>query len=178
MTVVQEELNQRVLAKSKTIRRYESTIQQYRKNRMFQSNQKRLFEKPGNMETENTMIPDVEESRTICTSIWDNPVNHNSNADWLQDVESKFAGVQKQNDLVINSAMVTKQLKNMSNWKAPRPDGLQGFWLKSFTPCIERIALQLQDCLVTNKVPGWFIRGRTTLILAWKCGILTARITP
>ena len=56
----------------------------------------------------------------------------------------------------------------MANWKAPGPDGLQGFWLKSFTPCIERIALQLQDCLVTNKVPEWFTRGRTTLILKEK----------
>ena len=90
--VVLEELKQRVMAKSK-IRRYESRIQQYRENRMFQSNQKRLFEKPDNMETENTMIPDVEKGRTFCASIWDNPVNHNSNADWLQDGGSKLAGL-------------------------------------------------------------------------------------
>ena len=64
-------------------------------------------------------------------------------------MESKFAGVQKQNDLAITPAMVTKQLKNMANWKAnwkaPGPDALQGFWLKSFASCIERVALQLQD---------------------------------
>ena len=168
MTVVVEELKQRVLAKSKTIRRYESRIEQYRQNRMFHSNQKRLFEKLDNMDTENTMIPGAEESRTFWASIWDNPVNHNSNADWLKDVESKLAGVQKQNDLVITPAIVTKQLKNMANWKAPGPNSLQGFWLKSFTPCIERIALQLQDCLVTYKVPEWFTRGRTTLILKEK----------
>ena len=69
---------------------------------------------------------------------------------------------------MITPAMVAKQLKNMPNCKSPRPDGLQRFWLKNFTPCIERIALQLQDCLVTNKVPEWFTRGRTTLILKEK----------
>ena len=47
------------------------------------------------MENENTMIPDAKESRTFWASIWDNPVNHNSNADWLKDVESKLARVQK-----------------------------------------------------------------------------------
>ena len=60
LTVVLEELKQRVLAKSKKIRRYESRIEQYRQNRMLQSNPKRFFEKLDNMETENTMIPGAE----------------------------------------------------------------------------------------------------------------------
>ena len=154
MTVVLEELKQRVLAKSKKIRRYESRIEQYRQNRMFQSNQKRLFEKLDNMETENTMIPDAEESRTFWASIWDNPVNYNSNADRLKNVESNLAGVQKQNDLVITPAMVTKQLKNMANWKAHGPDGLQGFWLKNFTSCIERIVYNCSTAWLQTKYPN------------------------
>ena len=60
LTVVLEELKQRVLAKSKKIRRYESRIEQYRQNRMLQSNPKRFFEKLDNMETENTMVAGAE----------------------------------------------------------------------------------------------------------------------
>ena len=55
LTMVLEELKHRVLAKSKKISRYKSRIEQYRENRMFQSNQKCIFEKLDNMETENTM---------------------------------------------------------------------------------------------------------------------------
>ena len=39
----------------------------------------------------------------------------------------------------------------MKNWKAPRPDGLQGYWIKTFTYCHERIATQLKLCLEKNE---------------------------
>ena len=61
--------------------------------------------------------------------------------------------------------IIIKQLRKIANWKAPGPDGLQGFWFKSFTSYIERITLQLQDCLTTSQNPEWFTIGRTTLIL-------------
>ena len=33
---------------------------------------------------------------------------------------------------MISIADVKKQLKKVSNWKWPGPDGVQGFWLKCF----------------------------------------------
>ena len=83
----------------------------------------------------------------------------------MKDLEERFSGAQKQNDIVITPAKMTKHLRKIANWKAPEPDGLQGFWLKGFTSCTERIALQLQDCLTTNQIPEWLTRGRTTLII-------------
>lgn len=41
----------------------------------------------------------------------------------------------KINDIMINPAEVTKQLRKTANWKARGPDGLQRFWLKSLTSC-------------------------------------------
>ena len=61
-----------------------------------------------------------------------------------------------------------KQLRKIANWKAPGPDASQGFWLRSFTPCTEIIALQLKDCLTTSQIPEWFTIGRITLILKHK----------
>ena len=165
LPVVLEERKQRVLAKSQKIRRYQDRTEQYKQNRMFQSNQKRLFEKIENMETDNTTTPDADESKAFWGNIWDNPVDYNSGADWLTEVEDRLSGVQKQNDIVITPAKVIKQLRKIANWKAPGSDGLQGFWLKSFSSCTERIALQLQDCLTTSQIPEWFTIGRTTLIL-------------
>lgn len=113
LSVVLEELKQRVLAKSKKIRRYESRIEQYRQNRMFQSNQKRLFEQLENVDTDDTVIPDAEESKTFWANIWDNPIDYNSNADWLKELESEVNEVEKQNDIEITPAMVTKQLRKI-----------------------------------------------------------------
>ena len=155
LSVVLEELKQRVLAKSQKIRSYQDRNEQYKQNRMFKSNQKRLFEKIQNMETDNTITPDADESKAFWGNIWDNLLDYNSGADWLKKVEDKLSA----------PAKVIKQLRKLANWKAPGPDGLKGFWLKSFTSCTERIALQLQDCLTTSQIPEWFTIGRTTLIL-------------
>ena len=53
----------------------------------------------------------------------------------------------------------------MPNWKTPGPDGLQGYWLKKFTSCTDRIAEQLQVCLDTSVVPNWMTLKKTVLIV-------------
>ena len=115
VAVVLEELKQRILAKTGKIKRYQSRIEQYRPNKMFQSNQSN----EGNEEKDNSVVPDTEESMRFWSSIWDNPVSHNTGAEWLKDVENELVAIQKQNDITITVAQVTKQLKKMANWKAP-----------------------------------------------------------
>ena len=90
VAVVLEELKQRILAKTCKIKRYQSRIEQYWQNKMFQSNQKRLFEMLGNEERDNSVVPDIEESMRFWSSIWDNPVSHNTGAEWLKDVETSL----------------------------------------------------------------------------------------
>lgn len=53
----------------------------------------------------------------------------------------------------------------MSNWKAPGPDGLQGFWLKylKFTKVV--FAEALNNCLDQKDIPDWLSKGETILIL-------------
>jgi len=45
LALVMEELKQRVTAKKEKIKRYESRNAQFQQNRLFQNNQKRLFER-------------------------------------------------------------------------------------------------------------------------------------
>ena len=77
----------------------------------------------------------------------------------------KLRNVEKLDDILIDSGKVRVQLSKVPNWKSPGPDGLQGYWLKNFTSCIDRIAQHLQECLVTYNVPGWMTRGKTSLIM-------------
>ena len=53
----------------------------------------------------------------------------------------------------------------MANWKAPGPDGVQGYWIKMFVSMQERIAFHLQSCMTKGKVPDWITTGRTALLL-------------
>ena len=60
--VVLEELKQRLKAQAAKLKRYEDRNTQYRQNRMFESNQRRLFEELGGIERVNDTTPDAEES--------------------------------------------------------------------------------------------------------------------
>ena len=53
----------------------------------------------------------------------------------------------------------------MKNSKAPGTDGLQGYWIKIFTSCHERIATQSQLCLEMSETPYRFITGKAVLIM-------------
>ena len=46
----------------------------------------------------------------------------------------KFRGVsgEKQEEVKITPEKIKKVTRKMSNWKAPGPDSVQGFWLKNF----------------------------------------------
>ncbi|XP_063599561.1 uncharacterized protein LOC134775881 [Penaeus indicus] len=160
-----EELKQRVQAKAAKVKRYENRINQYRQNRMFQSNQKGLFEElEGNISNE-TVVPDAEESRKFWNNIWGKSTKRNTEAEWLQDLKDEYTNKPKQADIVINKKMLDNQMRKMPNWKAPGPHGLQGFWLKNFTSLRERICQQLNECLGEREVPKWMTKGRTVLIM-------------
>ena len=53
----------------------------------------------------------------------------------------------------------------MPHWQGAGPDKIQGFWLKSFTAVHEVLAAVLNECIEVGDVPGWFVEGRTILVL-------------
>ena len=57
-------------------------------------------------------------------------MTHNAGAQWLREVESDFAGLEKQAPISVSVEDVIYQVKGLPNWKAPGPDSIQGFWIK------------------------------------------------
>ena len=95
---------------------------------------------------------------------WDQPGEHNRQAEWFADVKDELKNVQ-QEGFQIDVKKVKKQLRKVPNWKAPGPDQVHGYWLKNFSSLHERIAQQLQECLVRVNVPTWMTEARTVLIM-------------
>ena len=145
LTTVIEELKQRILAKAAKISRYEQRIQQYRINRLFKVDQKKVYNKfNGQTGSSNGDIPNAEESRTFWSGIWSVEKEHNKEADWFSDLKEEMVKLEQQN-VVINEDKVKKQYSKMPNWKAPGHDGVQGFWIKRLDKMHERIASQLNE---------------------------------
>ena len=111
-------------------KRYEDRINQFRQNKLFQNNQKRLFEELEGNERNLNIMPDAEKSRKFWSDIWSKEETHNENAMWFKDVENTFAQKNKQENIAITPQLISKQVVKLPYWKAPGPDGLQGYWLK------------------------------------------------
>ena len=72
LKTVISELKQRILAKTAKISRYEQRIEQYRINRLFKVDQKKVYnEFNGQTGSSNGDITNAEESRTFWSGIWD-----------------------------------------------------------------------------------------------------------
>ena len=64
------ELQQRMIAKSAKIKRYEQRITQFRQNRMFYKDQKKIYTELNNGEKKSSDVPDAENSRRLWSDIW------------------------------------------------------------------------------------------------------------
>ena len=73
------------------ISRYEQRIQQYRINRLFKVDQKKVYNKfNGQTGSRNGDIPNAEENRTFWNEIWSVEKKHNKEAIWLSDLKEKM----------------------------------------------------------------------------------------
>ena len=83
---------------------------------------------------------------------------------WIKDVENTCAQKNKQKNIAITPQFISKQVVKLPNWKAPGPDGLQGYWLKHIKS-VRQIMAELLNDLQQGDVPSWLTQGSTTLIM-------------
>ena len=158
LQVVKEEIRQKIKAKTGKITRYQQRVSQYKQNRLFRNNERRFYQQLNN-ESEHleNEVPDAETARNFWSDIWSREVQHNKNANWLHECRNEVENTSVQESIDITDEKVKDILKRMPNWKAPGPDGVQGFWLKNFTSMHKYIRLYLIDCL-ENGTPTWMTR--------------------
>ena len=109
------------------------------------------------------VAPDAEESEQFWSNILGNEVQDNKDAEWLKELKDE-CGETRQDDIVIDFAMVTAEAKKILNWKAPGPHGVQGYWIKKLTSLHDRIAEQMNEMVYSRvPIPAWMTTGRTVL---------------
>ncbi len=120
VVVVIEEIKQRVKAKAAKVKRYDDRVRQFHQNRLFNTNQRRLF-KELDGKADNTQVgPKPAQARTFWGGIWDRPVQHNRQAEWLTGVKDELRGVQQQEGFQIDVDKVKRQRKCQSPSSRPR----------------------------------------------------------
>ena len=114
-----EEVRQRLVAVGAKLERYDNRTKQYRQNRLFESNQKRLFNELEGAQRES-VIPDREESRRFWSDILDQAVTRRENTDWLRRVEKELGELAVQDDIHIKITKSKEADKKNAELEKPR----------------------------------------------------------
>ena len=78
------------------IRKYEERNNQFMQNRLFQTNQKRLFDILEGKEKSDNIAPNTEESKLFWGEIWGKETKHNDKAQWIKQVQNHTESVEAQ----------------------------------------------------------------------------------
>lgn len=167
LSLVREEIKQRIVATTGKIKRFANRIKQFQQNRLFQNNQRRFYQEVNSEGQHQTNeVPEANDAKLFWSSLWSKEVKHSNEAEWLKDFRDHgFGGVKhQQQNFQLTRAKLKNVLKRIPNWKAPGPDMVQGFWFKNFKSLHESLLENYVDCLLSKQVPDWLTKGRTVLI--------------
>ena len=155
------------MTKAVEIKWYVNWMTQFNQNGLFRIIRGAILKKTWREDQERwCRRPDGEESRNF----W---VAHRADRclkwkSWMaENVKEEVKRVEKQREIVITIDSMIKQLRKLSNLKAPGPDSLHSYWLKYMSTVWGMIAVsrQLQSILQSHNMPKLLVTGSTSLII-------------
>ncbi|CAG4954922.1 unnamed protein product [Parnassius apollo] len=159
-----DDLKQKIAAWGKRIRRFSERSRRFNQNRLFQSDQKRLYKLLERPEVCGAGPgPDQADTVAFWRGLWSEPVNH-SECPWMEVVASQSASVTSMDPVTITPEDVAEAVHRAPNWKSPGLDGLHHHWLKGFVVCHAVLARQFQVALDQKSLPSLFTTGITHLV--------------
>ena len=85
-----EKLKQRITAIAAKVRRYQGRVDSYRKDRLFENDQRQFYRELDQEEERcDHDQPVAEESKQFLGNIWSQSADHKKDAKWLQDLRSE-----------------------------------------------------------------------------------------
>ena len=158
-------LKNKIQSGSLKIKHFTEKTLQHRHNTLFKTNQSQVYKELSGKTKQDNPAPDAEGSKKFWSNIWSKEFEHDGEVEWLGKVKKEIGGKMKaMEEVEIGLEDVVKRIRGMSNWKAPGPDGVQGYWFKAFSCLHKPIVRALQMALLEGNVPEWMVTGKTALI--------------
>ena len=115
LNLVIEELKERITAIAAKGRRYQEQVDSYRKNRLYENNQRQFYREIDQQEERwDDNQPVAEESKQFWGNIQSQSADHKKDVKWLQDLWSEVR-VKKQERIDITTGSLKKILGKMPN---------------------------------------------------------------
>ncbi|CAG4990135.1 unnamed protein product [Parnassius apollo] len=122
-----DDLKQGIAAWGKRIRRYTERSTRFNQNRLFQSDQKRLYKSLKRRMVSGTGSA-LNQTDTVAfwRSLWSEPINH-SEGPWTEVMASQCASITPMDPVIITPDDVAGTDAGLTNWKSPGLDGLHHY---------------------------------------------------
>ena len=122
LKTVIEELKQMILAKSAKVKRYQQRIEQFRQNRIFDLDQKKIYAELNKNGIRSNEVPNTEECTKFLGHIWGVRKEHNGEEEWLRDLKreterERVNDERRQERVSINIEKLRKQYRKIPNCK-------------------------------------------------------------
>ncbi|XP_030758039.1 uncharacterized protein LOC115883768 [Sitophilus oryzae] len=161
-------MRQKAKAKGAILKRYNEANKRKSQNRLFAENQKKFYK---NINNDIEDVPETAEKLDkqafvdYWKSIWDTPKTADLNAPWLNKIVQHSSEIQERENPEINLEDIKLALKKVHNWKAPGPDNIQNFWLKSFESIHQPLTKCFQQVLQNpEQIPKFLTIANTYLL--------------
>ena len=96
LKTVIEKLKQRLLAKSAKVRRYQQRIEQFRQNRIFDFDLKKMYAEFNGDEVRPSDALNAEECKRFWGDLRSTGKGHNREAEWLKDITNELGNIKKE----------------------------------------------------------------------------------
>ncbi|CAG4992324.1 unnamed protein product [Parnassius apollo] len=122
-----DDLKQRIAAWGKRIRRYTESSTRFNQNRLFQSDQKRLYKSLGRPMISGTdPVPNQTDTVAFWHSLWSESVIHNEGS-WTEVVACQCASITPMDPVIITPDDVAEAVRRAPNRKSPGLDGVHHY---------------------------------------------------
>ncbi|CAG5024411.1 unnamed protein product [Parnassius apollo] len=159
-----DDLKQKIVAWGRRILRFTERSRRFNQNRLFQSDQKRLYKSLQRPEVSGAGSgSDQADIIAFWRDLWSEPVNH-SEGPWMEVVANQGASVTPMDPIAITPEDVAEAVRRAPNWKSLRFYGLHHYWLKGFIVCHAELARQFPEALDQKSLPNLFTTGITHLV--------------
>ncbi|PZC84738.1 hypothetical protein B5X24_HaOG204286 [Helicoverpa armigera] len=158
-------LKQKLNASASRLRRYITCTNRKTQNAKFYNNE-RLFYRNltsnNNTNEQNLETPPPEILREFWANIWENPVEHDKQAEWINQVSSEISDM---NFEFIPIDTFIDVLKRTHSWKAPGTDNIHNYWYKKFTRIHPLIHNHINTFIKSpHLLPAYITHGVTYMI--------------
>ena len=138
LKTVIEELKQRMLAKSTKVKRCKQRIEQFRQNRTFDLDQKKIYAELNRKAIRSNDVPNTVEFAKFWSDIWGVRKEYNREAEWLNDLKRQRVNDERPQERVsISVEKIRKQSRKIVYRKSTGRDVVQGTegWNRSILMC-------------------------------------------